>query len=148
MKKKSTYKGICLFLVLSSSVHAFCFEEAAQKYGINAHLLRAIAQTESSMRANIESPTQDIGLMGINRSWLPILNKRFGLTEAHIWEPCINVHVGAWILAHNFNQYGRNWNAIGAYNASCTKLKGNACTQVRNQYSRKIWDNWQKISLR
>ena len=123
---------------------AFCFEEASERYGINAHLLRAIAQTESAMKPNIESRTNDIGLMGINRSWLPKLQREFGLTEKDVWEPCINVHVGAWILAHSFHQYGRNWNAIGAYNASCTKLKGLACTQARQKYSRTVWKNWQK----
>ena len=128
----------------SSLTFAYCFNEAGQRYGINPHLLKAIAQTESSMKPDIESKTSDIGLMGINRSWLPKLQKEFGITERDVWEPCINVHIGAWILAHSFKQHGRNWNAVGAYNAACTKLKGVACDQARNTYSRKIWINWQK----
>ena len=138
------YKLIFLVvLTLGLKANAFCFKEASERYGINEHLLRAIAQTESSMRPDIESKTSDIGLMGINRSWLPKLYKEFGITERDVWEPCMNVHLGAWILAHNFRQLGRNWNAVGAYNASCTKLKGHACTQARNTYSRKIWKHWQ-----
>ena len=28
-----------------------------------------------------------------------------------------NIEVGAWVLAHNIQTYGWNWNAVGAYNA-------------------------------
>ena len=129
-------------LLIQKSAFAFCFKEAGQKYGIDPNLLKAIAQVESSMRPRIESPTNDIGLMGINRSWLPILNKRFGMTEAQVWDPCGNVMVGAWILAHNFKQFGSNWNAIGAYNAACTRLAGVSCARVRQNYSMKVYQAW------
>ena len=134
-------------LALMTSTHsfAFCFEEAASRYGVNASLLRAIAVTESSMRPDVESPTRDIGLMGINRSWLPKLAKEFGLMERDVWEPCTNVHIGAWILASNFRQFGVNWEAVGAYAAACTKLKGGDCVQARYRYSKKVWTNLQRF---
>jgi soluble lytic murein transglycosylase-like protein len=134
---------IWLLLFMPSVSFAFCFQEAGQRYGIDAGLLKAIAQTESSMRPWIESRTQDIGLMGINRSWVPTLRRRFGLTEKDIWEPCTNVMVGAWILANNFASKGKNWNAVGMYNAACTKLQGADCLRVRQVYSQKVWKNWQ-----
>ena len=136
---------ICLALMASTNVHAFCFDSAATRYGINASLLKAIAMTESSMRPDVESPTRDIGLMGINRSWLPRLKNEFGLTEADIWEPCTNVNIGAWILAHNFKQYGVSWEAVGAYAAACTKLKGNDCVKARYQYSQRVWTNLKRF---
>ena len=71
---------IVLLTMHSSLTFAYCFNEAGQRYGINPHLLKAIAQTESSMKPDIESKTNDIGLMGINRSWLPKLYKEFGIT--------------------------------------------------------------------
>jgi soluble lytic murein transglycosylase-like protein len=133
-----------IFLLLFTPTLSFgmCFKEAGDRYKIEPDLLRAIAQTESSMRPMIESPTQDIGLMGINRSWLPILRKRFGISEADVWNPCMNVMIGAWILASNFAQHGKNWNAIGAYNAVCSKLKGAACYERRQKYSLKVWQTW------
>ena len=137
---------VSLLIGLISASHGYCIKEASERYGVNANLLQAIAMTESSMRPNIESHTQDIGLMGINRSWLPKLKKEFGLTEKDVWDPCMNVHIGAWILAHNFNRYGKNWQAIGAYNAACTKRKGHDCVNTRNRYSNKVWKNWQKLS--
>ncbi|MFC0022236.1 transglycosylase SLT domain-containing protein [Neisseria gonorrhoeae] len=46
------------------------------------------------------------------------------LTGADVWNPCTNVHIGAWILANSYRQHGKSWEAVGAYNAACTKLKG------------------------
>lgn len=141
------FKGIvvCVFGAVCSPTWAFCYAAAGSKYKIDPTLLKAIALTESSFRANVESPTQDIGLMGINRSWLPILNKRFGMTERDVWQPCTNVHLGAWIIANNYRQFGKNWTAIGAYAASCRKHKGFDCQKVRIAYARKVYSNWLKI---
>ena len=88
-------------MFITQDVFAHCYKEAGSRYGIDPLMLKAIAITESSLRPNIESHTQDIGLMGINRSWLPILSKRYGLSEQDVWQPCTNVQVGAWILASN-----------------------------------------------
>lgn len=54
--------------------------------------------------------------MQINPWWLPRI-ERFKITPRKLYEPCTNIHVGAWILAQNFRDYGRNWNSIGIYNA-------------------------------
>lgn len=136
---------ITLGIAIHHTSYAHCFSEAGRKYGIDGLLLKAIAVTESSLRHDIESPTNDIGLMGINRSWLPILNRRFGITEKQVWQPCTNVHIGAWILAGNYRQFGKNWNAVGAYAASCRKLKGKHCHQARMAYANRVYRNWLKL---
>ena len=86
--------------------------------------------------------------MGINRSWLPVLHKKFGLTEADVWNPCTNVHIGAWILANSYRQHGKSWEAVGAYNAACTKLKGRACYRARMTYANKVYQNWKRLKTR
>lgn len=97
-----------------------CWDEAAQKYGLNVYLLHAIAKTESSLnpsavnRANVNG-SYDVGLMQINSSWLPRL-RQFGITEKDLYEPCISIDVGAWILAYNIRRFGNTWAAVGAYN--------------------------------
>ncbi|ENV2122426.1 lytic transglycosylase domain-containing protein, partial [Neisseria gonorrhoeae] len=111
-------------------------------------MLQSIALTESAFRPNIESHTADIGLMGINRSWLPVLHKKFGLTGADVWNPCTNVHIGAWILANSYRQHGKSWEAVGAYNAACTKLKGRACYRARMTYANKVYQNWKRLKTR
>ena len=132
-------------LLISGQVHAHCYREAGQRYRIDPTLLRAIAYTESSLNPDVESHTSDIGLMGINRSWLPILKTKFGLNEADVWNPCTNIHIGAWILANNYRQFGKNWNAVGAYNAACKKLKGYECQKARTAYSNKVYRNWERL---
>lgn len=134
-----------LFLTIASnSANAFCFKEAEQRYRIPNGLLEAIAKTESSLDPKARSNTNDIGLMQINRSWSPILYSRFGIKEAQLWEPCMNVMVGAWILANEFRSKGRNWNAVGAYNAHCSRLRGISCLNTRQKYAQRVWNNWKQ----
>jgi hypothetical protein len=100
-----------------------CFEEASARFGhANPNVLRALAQQESSGKCTRRHPVNqdgsyDIGCMGINSSWLPKLQKQFGITEQDLYDPCTNLHVGAWIHAKNVRQFGDNWRAIGAFNA-------------------------------
>lgn len=73
--------------------------------------------------------SRDIGHMQINSRWLPVL-KRYGIDERRLFDPCINTHVGAWILSQNFYRLGYNWTAIGAYNA--------VSPEKRMRYARKV----------
>lgn len=121
MLKKITRAGLSVGLLLSVSIHAqaFCYQEAGQRYGIDPKLLRAIAKVESSENPraiNQNKGSTDYGLMQINSSWLPKL-KTFGITKEDLWNPCVSVNVGAWILSNNVQAHGRTWKAIGAYNA-------------------------------
>lgn len=97
-----------------------CFSEAGERYGISPALLRAIAEVESGLdphaiHAN-GNDTADIGLMQINSWWIPVL-EQYGIEPEDLWDPCLNIGVGAWILAGNVRQYGHSWQAVGAYNA-------------------------------
>ncbi len=100
-----------------------CISQAARRFALSAPLLQAIVQQESSGRCTRRHPrnangTYDIGCAGINSAWIPALTKRFGIAEQDLLEPCTNVHVAAWILAHNLHRHGDTWRAVGAYNAA------------------------------
>ena len=105
---------------------AACFEEAGARHGVAPVLLQAIALQESAMRANAlnrnSDGSWDMGLMQINSRWLPTL-ARHGVTPEQLWDPCVSVYVGAWILADNFRRMGFTWDAVGAYNASHPVLR-------------------------
>jgi soluble lytic murein transglycosylase-like protein len=110
----------CLMLAVGAADAQACWEQAAQKYNVSAQLLYAIAKTESALQARAINRANgdgsyDVGLMQINSSWLPKL-ARLGIHEKDLYEPCVSIEVGAWILADNIRTHGMTWAAIGAYN--------------------------------
>ncbi|MGR5178827.1 lytic transglycosylase domain-containing protein [Vibrio mediterranei] len=124
-----------MLLVFSMNSYGFCFDEAGRTFDISPSLLKAIAYTESRLDPNAintsnKNGTIDYGLMQINSSWFSQLADFGVLENSVINEPCINVHVGAWILAQNMAQTGDNWLAVGAYNAGYRKSR----QQARERY--------------
>ena len=112
---------------------ATCWEQAARRHQVNPHLLVAIAEVESGLRpVAIGRNTYgsiDIGLMQINSLWLPEL-RRHGIVPRDLLDPCVSVHVGAWVLAQKMRVHGNTWTAVGAYNAGSAML--------RERYARKV----------
>ena len=97
-------KRLLLLMLLSlvgTSVSAAedCFDRIAQKKGLDADLLRAIAFVESSGNPSAvgrNASSEDYGLMQINSGWL----KRFKTSKSELLnDACFNVQVGAEILA-------------------------------------------------
>lgn len=99
--------------------HAFCFEEAGAIYRISPQLLWAIAKVESSFNPSAmnrnANGSYDYGLMQINSSWQKILGEELW---AFLGDSCLNVKVGAWILAQCMKRHGQTWEAVGCYNAT------------------------------
>ena len=127
--------ALLLAALMSMPVQA-CWNEVATWYGINVHLLYAIAKTESNLNPNAmnrnKNGSYDVGLMQINSSWLPTLGK-YGVTEEKLKDPCTNLQVGAWILSQNMQRMGLTWEAVGAYNARNPAL--------RIKYAQKVYRN-------
>lgn len=99
-----------------------CWERAASLHGVNVQVIQAIASVESNYRARAinrnRNGSADLGIMQINSSWLPTL-RRYGISRSDLFDPCINIHVGAWILSQNVRRFGAtSWRAVGAYNAA------------------------------
>ena len=118
-----------------------CWNDAAQRYGVSADLLYAIARVESNLNPRVvnrshfqRTGSYDIGLMQINSGHLRRL-AHYGISEADLLEPCTNLHVGAWLLADVITRHGATWNAVGAYNATCSQLKEQACSKARSKYA-------------
>lgn len=109
-------------LALSGVVQATtCWDRASEKYGVSSLLLQAIAKNESEFNPLAinynKDGSFDIGVMQINSRHLPVL-AQFNITQKDLFDPCINIDVGAWILSNNFKRMGFNWKAVGAYNAA------------------------------
>jgi len=101
-----------------------CFIEASQTYRVSVWLLWGIAKVESNfnpraIRKN-RNGSYDVGLMQINTVWLSEL-KKYGITLQDLFDPCVNVKVGAWILAQCIRDYGYTWRAVGCYHSRNVK---------------------------
>ena len=129
----------------TANPHSWCFAEAAAAIAVDSDLLRGIAKTESSMRVAAindthfaATGTRDIGVMQINSGHLLALQS-IGITEARLLsEPCTNIRVASALLSELIERHGSTWNAVGAFNAACVKLKGDACTKARSLYVSKV----------
>ena len=118
-----------------------CWYQAGQVYRVSPVLLYTIAMVESGNNPRAinknKNGTEDIGLMQINSSHLSWLEK-YGITREMLLEdPCLNVHVGAYILAENISRYGYSWEAVGAYNAKSP--------EKRARYTKKVWNMYLKL---
>lgn len=103
-----------------------CFDQAGHDYGIDPLLLMSISIKESRLKAaaingSNRDGTEDVCGMQVNSSHYGKL-KNFNITrERLLKDPCICVYTGAWVLAHNFRSYGKNWDSVGIYNTGPSK---------------------------
>ena len=129
--------SVALVFCTALPAHA-CWDDAAQRYQVSSALLYAIARTESGLNplavGRNGNGSRDIGLMQINSSWLPTLAAH-GINERDLFEPCTNIHVGAWVLAGNVSRLGYTWDAVGAYNARSPALRRAYVDKVRRHLS-------------
>ncbi|MFD3241891.1 lytic transglycosylase domain-containing protein [Rahnella perminowiae] len=98
-----------------------CFNKAGRDYGIDPLLLTAISIQESRLRMDAINnhsahKTEDVCGMQINSSHYPALRKFEITRERLLKEPCTCIYTGAWVLARNFQAYGKNWDSVGMYN--------------------------------
>ncbi len=128
-------------LANSTVARADCWSDVESRYQVSRYLLLAIAQHESSLRADAinrnRDGTLDIGLMQINTRWLRTL-RPYGIGVNELKNPCVNLNVGAWILANDFARYGNNWRAVGAYNATAEWRRAQYAAQVAAGYNKII----------
>lgn len=134
---KNSLRAAGILLLASALPASACWEEAGRKYGVNPYLLYAIAKTESGLNPRAinrdnKNGSYDVGLMQINSFWFPTLRK-YGISEEQLYQPCVSIEVGAWILAQNIRRLGNSWNAVGAYNAANPAL--------REKYALKVYRN-------
>lgn len=126
-----------------------CWAAAAYRYDLPAELLFAIGSVESShnphAKAFANDGTYSVGLMQINSSWFPKL-QQYGIEERDLWEPCVNVQVGAWILRQEVDRYGYSWEALGAYYAGAyTQKSYHWKINHYREYATKVLARWRSV---
>jgi soluble lytic murein transglycosylase-like protein len=112
-------------------------EKASLKYGIPREILMAIISVESGFNPRAynknKDGTEDRGLMQVNYQHNLSLMKEYGITDPEqLYDPELNIEIGARILYENYKRFG-NWvMAIKAYNG----LKADNWDYVRKVLSK------------
>lgn len=139
-------------LGLSGAARAFCFQEAGSRYHIDPLLLRSMATVESRLnpqaigqnRDKRGRPTsKDYGLMQINSRQIPQLRALGIIHSEHdlLNNSCLNVQIGAWILARHLQHCGVNWQCLGSYNAGFADDN----TARRMIYAHKVYAMYRRL---
>ena len=136
---------LCLALVLgvcttasasTGKSYEHCFLAAAERHTVNPDILRAIASVESSNRPHAvnrnPNGSYDYGLMQINSIHLPELAK-YGIGRHDLMEPCVSIHVAAFLLSRHMRRFGNTWDAIGAYQS--------VTEGIRQAYAQKVYEH-------
>lgn len=135
-----------LLLLSSLTAQAFCFNEAGARYHIDPRLLRSMSKVESRFNPAAIGynrnkkgvvTSRDFGLMQINSTHVSGL---ISMGVIHDWQelltkPCLNVMVGAWILAKHLQVCGVTWECLGSYNAGFADDN----QRKRMLYARKVY---------
>lgn len=124
----------------AGGVTAACIAHAAKAYSLPVVLLQGILATEGGHVGEINrnaNGSYDMGPAQVNSTWLPRLASQ-GITRAQVInDGCLNVHIGAWILAQamegaNPNKPGQFWQHVGAYNSVTPRYNQRYATLVWN----------------
>jgi soluble lytic murein transglycosylase-like protein len=75
--------------------------------------------------------------MQVNSHWLPQL-KPYGITRDSLFEPCLNVHIGAWVLAQKIRAHGYNWPGFAAYHSATPEKQRRYQALLVNAYKRRF----------
>lgn len=90
---------------------------AARHNRLNPLLVAAVIRTESSFRPHVESRRGAVGLMQLMPSTGRWIQTKMG-ASGNLWDPRVNVAVGAWYLRYLLNRYhGHVKLALAAYNS-------------------------------
>lgn len=122
-----------------------CVQQSSQKYELPVELLLAVIKTEggrNGLRIKNRNGSWDLGIMQINSVHLPALKKMGIDKHMLLYNSCVNIDVGAWMLRSNFptSPSAANkkewWRYVGNYHSK---------TPTYNvEYQKLVWKNLQK----
>ena len=103
-----------------SDVPLSCINTAAYEFRVSAKLIISVLNTEQGKIGLIsknKNGSVDLGPMQINSCWWPELY-RYNITPHDVlYKPCINLKVGAWILAKAIAEGNNILEGVGNYNS-------------------------------
>ena len=121
-----------------SDVPLSCINEAAYEYHVPAKLIISVLNVERG-RVGLaklnDNGTYDLGPMQINSgAWWPTLYK-YGITpQGVLYNPCVNVKVGTWILGKMIGDSHDLLLGIGNYHSNISSFNENYMHSVEVFY--------------
>src|SRR3990167_9492732 len=113
-----------------------CINQAALHHHVPATMIVSVMQIENGRNGTAvknKNGTYDLGVMQINTSWLSTL-KKFGISRASLQhDACLNVEVGAWILAQSIAK-SEGWRGVGNYHSATPKYNQIYSEKVKKKY--------------
>ncbi|HZK01557.1 MAG TPA: lytic transglycosylase domain-containing protein [Anaerovoracaceae bacterium] len=108
----------------------FIFKHEAEVNGIDELLLMAMAQKESTFRADVVGKGGPVGLLQI----MPQTAKAYGISRDQLFDPHINVEFGTKYIKDKLDQYGNDKTvALSAYNQGGMAIsRGSYSTRYAN----------------
>jgi len=102
-----------------------CLLETAQRFELPLRLLQTILMVEGGRvgeyRKNTNG-TYDLGPMQVNTIWVEHFKPYISPTDI-LYNGCVNLQVGAWILRANINwAEGDFWKGVGNYHSKTPEL--------------------------
>lgn len=99
-----------------------CFEIASERHQVPLDMLISIARVESNFDPDARSPANAHGIMQVR--W-PVTARHLGVRRvAELYNPCVNIDVGAAYVRELLDRYEHNERlALAAYNYGPTRLK-------------------------
>ncbi len=144
---------LMLLVVLCRPAVAFCFDAAGAKYHVDPLLIEAITIGESGLNPGVVNINRDIktgreasrdfGLMQINSTHIPELIREGIISHKSelLTRPCLNVQIGARILARHFQVCGISWDCLGSYNAGFRQDRH----ESRGSYANRIYAIYKRL---
>ncbi|MCL1806826.1 MAG: lytic transglycosylase domain-containing protein [Oscillospiraceae bacterium] len=121
------------FSRLAESEYDGLFAEAADRYGINAALIKAVAFAESNFRPGAVSKSGAMGLMQL----MPFTAEALGVDDP--FDPAQNVDGGARLISQHLDRFnGDALLALAAYNAGPNGVTSRGITDLTDPEQR----NW------
>ena len=107
------------------------FISKGEKYNLDAKVLMAIAQNESTFYTNARSPYGYKGLMQTSDA----LARKYGYKPSSLFKAQVSIEVGARYLRTMKNEFGNYTKALSAYAyGSGTVRSGNYSTRIANKF--------------
>lgn len=126
-------------LAKKANPYAPVISKAAQRYGVNPALIKAVITIESCFKPGARGSSGEKGLMQL----MPATARRFGLQGHGTWH---NIHAGTRYLATLLARYqGNTHRAVAAYNAGEGNISPNGAIP-NSYYVGKVMNAWRKFT--